>query len=110
LRWILTGLGKLDRITFSAKQRLGYYELQKQESWFDKGCSKLLDQRKQAKLQWLQDSSKVNRDNMNNIKKEGIFENKINEVATNGKNKIMRDLYIEIKWKLSCATNLKVTY
>jgi hypothetical protein len=25
--------------------------------WFGEGCSKLLDQRKQAKLQWLQDKS-----------------------------------------------------
>jgi hypothetical protein len=26
---------------------------EKHKSWFNKGCSKLLDQRKQAKLQWL---------------------------------------------------------
>jgi hypothetical protein len=33
--------------------------------WFDEGCSKLLVQRKQAKLQWLQDPSEINRDNLN---------------------------------------------
>jgi hypothetical protein len=38
--------------------------------WLDKGCSKLLDQRKQAKLQWLQDPSKINGDNLNNIRRE----------------------------------------
>jgi hypothetical protein len=34
----------------SAKESLDYYELKKHNLWFD-GCSKLLDQRKQAKLQ-----------------------------------------------------------
>jgi hypothetical protein len=37
----------------SAKESLGYYELTKHRPLFDEGCSKLLDQRKQAKLQWL---------------------------------------------------------
>jgi hypothetical protein len=32
--------------------------------WIDKGCSKLLDQRKEAKLQWLQDRSDINGDNL----------------------------------------------
>jgi hypothetical protein len=36
----------------SAKESLGYYELRKHKPWFDEGCSKLLEQRKQAKLQW----------------------------------------------------------
>jgi lipopolysaccharide export system protein LptC len=70
---------------------------------FDEGCSKLLDQRKQAKLQWLQDSSEINGDNPNNIrrkasrylgnKKRGYLKDKMNELATNSKNKIIRDLY-----------------
>jgi hypothetical protein len=42
-------------IKISTKESLGYYELKKDKSWFDEGCSKLLDQRKQAKLQWLQE-------------------------------------------------------
>jgi hypothetical protein len=37
-------------IKISAKQSLGYYELKKHKPWFDKGCSKLLDHRKQAKF------------------------------------------------------------
>jgi hypothetical protein len=37
-------------INISAKESLGYSELKKHISWFDKGCSKLLDQKKQAKL------------------------------------------------------------
>jgi hypothetical protein len=32
----------------------------KHTPWFDKGCSKLLDQWNQAKLQWLQNPSKIN--------------------------------------------------
>jgi hypothetical protein len=35
--------------------------------WFHKGCSKLLDQRKQVKLQLLQDAGKMNEDNHNNV-------------------------------------------
>jgi hypothetical protein len=34
--------------------------------WFDEGCSKLLDQRKQANLQWIHDPSEISRDNLNN--------------------------------------------
>jgi hypothetical protein len=36
----------------SAKESLGYYEVKQHKPWFDGGCSTLLDQRKQAKLQW----------------------------------------------------------
>jgi hypothetical protein len=42
-----------ENITISAKESLGYFEFKKHKPWFDEGCSKLLDQRKQAKLQWL---------------------------------------------------------
>ncbi|PNE09427.1 Vesicle transport protein GOT1B, partial [Cryptotermes secundus] len=95
-----------ENIKMSAKESLGYYELKKYKPWFDEGCSKLLDQRKQAKLQWLQDPSKLNGDNLNNIRRETSrhFKNKkreylkdrIDELATNIKNKNIRDLYREI--------------
>jgi hypothetical protein len=49
-----------ENITISAKKSLDYYELRKHKPWFDERCSKLLDQRKQTKLQWLQDPSEVN--------------------------------------------------
>jgi hypothetical protein len=42
-------------IKISAKGSPRYYELKKHKPWFDQGCSKLVDQRKRAKLQWLQD-------------------------------------------------------
>jgi hypothetical protein len=49
-----------ENIKISAKESLGYYELKKHKSWFNKGWSELLDQRQQAKLQWLQAPSELN--------------------------------------------------
>jgi hypothetical protein len=59
-----------ENIQISAKESLGYYELIKNKLWFDEGCSKLLYQRKQTKLQWLQDPSEINEDNLNNVRRE----------------------------------------
>jgi hypothetical protein len=63
----------------------------------------LIDRRKQAKLQWLQNPSQVNGDNMDNVRREAsrnfrtkkpeYLKNKINELETNSKNKNIRDLY-----------------
>jgi hypothetical protein len=66
LMWILTELGKLiiENIKISGKESEGYYELKKHKPWFNEGCSKLLDQRKQAKERWLQDPSEINGDNI----------------------------------------------
>ena len=36
--------------------------------WFDEECIKLLDQRKQAIMQWVQDPSQSNVDNLNNVR------------------------------------------
>jgi hypothetical protein len=90
-------------IKISAKDSLGYFELKKHKPWFGEGCSELLDQRKEAKLQWLQDPSEINGDNMNNVrrqasrqfrnKKKEYLKDKIKELATNSKNKDTRDLY-----------------
>jgi hypothetical protein len=44
-----------DNLKISAKKSLSYYEFKKHKPWFDKEWSELLDQRKQIKLQWLQD-------------------------------------------------------
>jgi hypothetical protein len=61
-----------ENINISAKESLGYFELKKHKPLFGKGCSKLLDQRKQAKLQWLQDPSEISGDNLNNIRHEKV--------------------------------------
>jgi hypothetical protein len=42
-----------ENIKISAQERLGYCESKHRKLWFDEECSKLVDQRKQAKLQWL---------------------------------------------------------
>jgi hypothetical protein len=47
-----------ENIKISAKESLGYYELKKYKPWFDEGCSELLGQRKQAKLQYLRSQKK----------------------------------------------------
>jgi hypothetical protein len=87
-----------ENIKISVKESLGYYELKQHKPWLDEGCSKLLDQRKQVKLQWLEDSSEINGDNLNNVRREtsGHFRNKkreylkgkINELAMNSKKRI----------------------
>jgi hypothetical protein len=35
----------IENIKFSAKESIGYFEFKKHKPWFDKGCSKLLDQK-----------------------------------------------------------------
>jgi hypothetical protein len=92
-----------ENIKISAKESLGYCELKKHKPWFDEACSKLIDQRKQAKLQWLQDPSEINGDYLKIVrceaskyfrnKKREYLKDKINELATNSKNKNIRDLY-----------------
>jgi hypothetical protein len=59
-----------ENIKSSAKESLGHYKLQQHKSWFDYEYSKLIDRRKHAKLQRLQNLSQVNGDNMNNIRHE----------------------------------------
>jgi hypothetical protein len=76
--------------------------LKKYKPLFDKGCSKLLDQRKQTKLPWLQDPNEVNGDDLSNVrckasrhlrnKKWEYLKDNINELATYSKNKNIRDL------------------
>jgi hypothetical protein len=76
---------------------------------------RIIDPRKRAKLQWLQDPSKVNGDNLNNIqeisrhfgnKETEYLKDKIDDLATNSKNKNIRDLYRGINYfKKGCQPN-----
>jgi hypothetical protein len=89
-------------IKTSAKDNLGYHRLKHNKPCFDDECSKLIGQRKQVKLQWLQNPNQINGDNLQNVRRETsrIFRNKkrehlkdkINELETNNKNKNIRDL------------------
>jgi hypothetical protein len=55
---------------FSRREEVGFFIFKKHKPWFDKGCSKLLDQTKQAKLKLLQDPIEIHRDNLNNVRGE----------------------------------------
>ena len=44
-----------ENIKPSAKESLGLHELKQHKPWFDEECLHFLDERKQAKLQWVQD-------------------------------------------------------
>jgi hypothetical protein len=86
-----------------AKDYLRCHRLEHNKPWFDNEWSKLIDQWKQVNLQWLQNPSQINGDNLHNLTHEtgGIFrnkereylKNKVNEPETNHKNKNITDLY-----------------
>jgi 50S ribosomal subunit-associated GTPase HflX len=70
-------------INSSTKRGQGLYELKQHKPCFDEECLCFLDQRKQAKMQWLKDPNQNNIDNLNNEtrearrhfrREEGIFE------------------------------------
>jgi hypothetical protein len=92
-----------ENIKTLAKDNLGYYRLKLNKLWFDDECSKLIDQRKQDKLQFLQNRSQINGDNLQNLryetsrtfrnKKREYLKGKINDLETNNKNTNIRDLY-----------------
>jgi len=86
-----------------AKEDLGLYEVKQHKPWFDEEWLGFLDQRKQAKMQWLQDPKQSNLDNLNNVrrdasrhfrnKKKAYLKGKIEELETNSKIQNIRDLY-----------------
>jgi hypothetical protein len=114
------GHGKLlERTRISAKQSIGLCESKSYKPWFDEECLKLVDRRKQAKLQWLQDPSVVNEDNLRNVRREAsrhfrskkreYLKDKVTEIEWNSKNKNIRDLYrgiTEFKKGYQRKTNL----
>jgi hypothetical protein len=90
-----------ENIKTSAKDNLGYQELKRNKPQFYDERSKLIDQRKQAKLQWLQNPSQINGHNLKHLrretsrifrkKKSEYLKGKINELETNDKNKNIRE-------------------
>jgi len=67
-----------ENLKTAAKENLGLHEWKQHKTWFDKECVDLLDQRKQAKTQWIQDLSQSNVDNLSNIRRDASrhFRNK----------------------------------
>ena len=59
-----------ENIQTSAKESLGLHELKQNKPWFDEECLGLLDQRKRAKMQWIEDPSQSNVDILNNVRGE----------------------------------------
>ena len=92
-----------ENIKTSAKESLGLHEWRQHKPWFDKECVDFLDQRKQAKMQWIRDPSQSNVNNLNNVirngsrhfrnKKKAYLKAKIEELETNSKVSNVRDLY-----------------
>jgi hypothetical protein len=92
----ISGAWENINIKTSAKESLGLYEWKQHKPWFDEECSKCLGQRKQGKMQWLQNPKQSNVGNMNNVRREACrhFRNKkreylkrkVNELETNYKN------------------------
>jgi len=78
-------------------------EMKQHKPWFDEECLGILDQRKQAKMQWIQDPSQRNLDTLNKVrrvasryfrnKKKAYLKAKIEELETNSKVVNIRDLY-----------------
>ena len=45
-------------------------EFKQNKTWFDEECLRFLDQRKRAQIQWIQDPSQSNVDNLNMVRRE----------------------------------------
>jgi len=67
-----------ENIKTSAKDSLCLHELKQHKPLFVKECLGFLDQRKQAKMQWIQDPSRSKVDNLNNVRRDASkhFRNK----------------------------------
>jgi hypothetical protein len=59
------------------------HEWEQHKPWFDEKCLFILDQRKQAKMQWIQDPSQSNLDNLNNVRRDASrhFRNKRRHIS-----------------------------
>jgi len=79
------------------------HEMKQHKPWLDEECLGILDQRKQAKMQWIQDPSQNNVDTLNKVrrdarrhfrnKKKAYLKGKIEELETHSKINNIRDLY-----------------
>jgi len=59
-----------ENIKTSAKESQGLHELKQLKPWFDEEWVRFLDQRKQAKVQWLQDPNQSKVDDPDNVRHE----------------------------------------
>jgi len=92
-----------ENIKTSARESLGLQELKQHKPWFNEECLGFLDQRKQAKMQWIRHLIHSNVDSLNNVrhdasrhfrnKKKAYLKAKIEELDTNSELKNIRDLH-----------------
>jgi hypothetical protein len=59
-----------ENIKTSATESIGMHERKQYKPWFDEECLVILDQRKQAKIQWIPDPSQSSVDNLNNVRRD----------------------------------------
>jgi hypothetical protein len=59
-----------ESIKTSAKGSLGLHELRQHKPSFEEECLGFLDGRKQAKMQWMQDPSQNNVQNLNKVRRD----------------------------------------
>ena len=59
-----------ENIKTSATESLGMHEMKQHKPWFDEECLGISDQRKQAKMQWIQDPSQSNVDTLNKVRRD----------------------------------------
>jgi len=75
-----------ENIQTSAKECVGLHEFKQNKPWFGEECLGFLEQKKRAKMQWIQDPRQSNVDNLNNVrrnKKKAYLRAKIEELETN---------------------------
>jgi hypothetical protein len=87
-----------ENIKSSIQESLNLYGWKKHKPWFDEECLRFLDQRNQAKVEWLQDPNQSIADNLNNVRHEASrhcrnemkesLKGKIDELETSSKFKI----------------------
>jgi hypothetical protein len=108
-----------ENIRTSTKWSPGLREMKQQKPCFDEECLGILDPRKQAKMQWIQDLSQRNVDNLKNVRhdasrhfrntKKAYLKAKLEELETNSKVKNVRDFYrgiIDFKKNNQFRTNI----
>jgi len=88
-----------ETVLTSAQEGLGLHEFKQNKPWFDEECLGFFDQRKRAKLQWIQDPNQSNVHSLNNVrrevsrhfrnKKKAFLRAKIEELETNSKTKTL---------------------
>jgi len=65
-----------ENIKTSAKESLGLHELKQHKPWLDEEWVRFLDQRKQAKMHWLQDPNESKVDDPNTVRREAGRQNR----------------------------------